>query len=95
MKVVRHHTSAGPTLAVQLDEETIADLPHGLDLAALVATDGLLHDAGDQARRTGKRRPLAGAKLMAPLDTIFSEGDALAGVRRRVAPSSASGMLAL
>lgn len=68
MKVVRHRTSAGPTLAVQLDEETIADLPPGLELAALLATDGLIHDAGDQARRTGKRRPLAGAQLMAPLD---------------------------
>lgn len=68
MRIVRHRTSAGPTLAVQLDEETIADLPHGAELAPLLATDGLLHDAADAARRTGERRPLADAELMAPLD---------------------------
>lgn len=68
MKIVRHRTADGPTLAVQLDEETIADLPHGLELAALLATDGLIYEVGDQARRTGKRRPLANAHLMAPLD---------------------------
>lgn len=68
MKVVRHRTPAGPTLAVQLDEETIADLPHGLELPSLLATDGQLHDLGDQASRNGERHPLAAAQLMAPLD---------------------------
>ncbi len=68
MRFVRHRTSIGPTLAVLVDEETIADLPDGSELAALLATDGLLHDVGEQAVRGGKRSQLADAQLMAPLD---------------------------
>lgn len=68
MKFVRHRTSAGPTLAVQIDDETVADLPHGQELTTLLGTDGLLLDAGDQAGRNGERRPLADVQLMAPLD---------------------------
>ena len=67
----------------------------GLDLAALLTTDGLIHDSRDQARRTGKRRPLADAQLMAPLDLFFSEGDALAVLREELTPRQRRGTLVL
>ncbi|MEV5831588.1 fumarylacetoacetate hydrolase family protein [Spirillospora sp. NPDC052242] len=68
MKIVRHRTEDGPTLAVVVDEDTLADLPVGLGLPELLAEEGSLHEVAERARRTGRRLALADAALLAPLD---------------------------
>jgi hypothetical protein len=58
MKVVRHSAADGPTLAL-VDEERLVDLAPGIGLAELLAEDGRLDEAVEQARR----RRAAGTRL--------------------------------
>ncbi|MGW6032479.1 fumarylacetoacetate hydrolase family protein [Gordonia terrae] len=94
MRFVRHRTDQGPSLAVLNDEDVLIDLPIGLDLPTLLATEGRLHEVAENALKSAERAlPMAEADLMAPLDpptirdfSTFPEH--IAGIARNVDPGA-------